>query len=448
MNIKELSSKLQENGVVGAGGAGFPTYAKLDKRANIILLNCVECEPLLQLHKQMLEINAKEITEAFHMIGQAVEAEKLIIGIKKEYKKTIEALEGVLEQYPNITLGLLDGIYPAGDEQVLIYELTGKVVPPGGIPIDIGIAVFNVETIYNAYKVFTMSEPVVEKLVSVVAEVVDPITVKVPIGISVAEVVALAGGSKIADPVYFIGGPMMGYIGKGYMPVTKTTNAIMVLPKDHYLVQKKRKKTFIDIKRAAACCCQCTMCTDLCPRNLLGHPIEPHKFMLAATCKDIQKPDIFLNTLYCSSCGLCELYSCFQELSPRSLMDEYKVELRKHGIRPSKDIKLKPVSAARTYRQVYVERLMSRIDLARYDKGAPIQDVLIPLKDVKINLSQHIGAPAITVVQRGDQVQKGQMIGKPAEGLSVGIHASIDGEVTEVSESCITIKAREGEAGK
>ncbi|MCL2865471.1 MAG: SLBB domain-containing protein [Lachnospiraceae bacterium] len=444
MNIKELSSRLQENGVVGAGGAGFPTYAKLDQRAETILLNCAECEPLLQLHKQMLEVNVKEIVAGFHLIGQAVAAKELMIGIKKEYKKTIAALEEVLPQYPEMTLGLMDGIYPAGDEQVLVYELTGKVVPPGGIPIDVGIAVFNVETVYNAYRAFVANEPVVEKLVSVVAEVAHPMTVKVPIGLSFDEVVALAGGSTIPNPVYFIGGPMMGYIGKGHMPVTKTTNAIMVLSKDHYLIQKKRKKTSIDIKRAAACCCQCTMCTDLCPRNLLGHPIEPHKFMLATTCKDVQESDIFLNTLYCCSCGLCELYSCFQELSPRALMDEYKEGLRKKGIRPSKEVKVKPIPPGRAYRQVYVERLMARIDLARYDKDAPIEHVRISLREVKINLSQHIGAPAKAIVQVGDRVCKGQMIGKPADGLSVGIHASISGIVTEVTEGYVIMRAQEG----
>ena len=413
MDMKELSSILQQNGIVGAGGAGFPTYAKLDERADTIILNCAECEPLLRLHRQLLEKHAEEIVDTFHLIGETVGAKELIIGIKKAYKKTIQAVEAVIGKYPEARLGLLDEVYPAGDEVVLIYEVTGKVVRPGGLPIESGVAVFNVETVYNVYRALHKNTPVVDKLVSVVAEV--------------------------ENPVYFVGGPMMGNIGTGAQPVTKTTNAILVLPEDHYIVQKKLKKNSIDMKRAAACCCQCSMCTDLCPRHLLGHPIEPNKFMLAATCKDIQEPNIFVNTMFCSSCGVCELYSCFQGLSPRSLMAEYKAGLRANGIRAPK-VEAKPVGPEREYRKVPMERLMARIDLTKYNREAPMDESEVPVRKVRILLSQHIGAPASAVVKTGDKVTKGQMIAEPGKGLSVGIHASVTGTVTEVNDKYIIIE--------
>ena len=154
----------------------------------------------------------------------------------------------------------------------------------------------------------------------------------------------------------------MGFIGSGSQPVTKTTNAVLVLPQDHYLVKRKRSKSSIDMKRAAACCCQCSMCTDLCPRHLLGHPIQPHLFMRAATCKDVQQPNIFINTFFCCSCGVCELYSCPQELSPRTLMLEYKNGLRANGLR-APEVTAVPVGEERSYRRVPMERLMSRLDL-------------------------------------------------------------------------------------
>ena len=160
MDMKELSSILQQNGIVGAGGAGFPTYAKLDERAETIILNCAECEPLLRLHRQLLEKYAKEIIDTFHMIGETVGAKEVIIGIKKAYTATIEAVKAVMGQYPEVRLGLLDEVYPAGDEVVLIYETTGKVVRPGGLPIESGVAVFNVETVYNVYlSLIHISEP-------------------------------------------------------------------------------------------------------------------------------------------------------------------------------------------------------------------------------------------------------------------------------------------------
>ncbi|NBJ00300.1 NADH-quinone oxidoreductase subunit J [Lachnospiraceae bacterium] len=447
MDMKELSMLMQQNGIVGAGGAGFPTYAKLNENAETIILNCAECEPLLRLHRQLLEKYAQEIVDTFHLIGEAVGAKEVIIGIKKAYTRTIEALNAVIGVYPEVRLGLLDEVYPAGDEVVLIYEVTGKVVRPGGLPIECGVAVFNVETVYNVYRAMNQQTPVMDKLVSVVAEVEHPMTVRVPIGTSIEETVRLAGGVTTPNPVYFIGGPMMGFIGSGSQPVTKTTNAVLVLPESHYIIQRKRQKVSIDLKRAAACCCQCSMCTDLCPRNRLGHPIEPHLFMRAATCKDVQKPDIFVNTFFCSSCGLCEMYSCFQGLSPRTLMAEYKAGLRSHGLKPPAVVP-EPVGEEREYRKVPMERLMARLDLAKYNREAPLDESAVPVRRVKIMLSQHIGAPASPIVKQGDTVAAGQMIAEPAKGLSVGIHASIDGVVKEVSEKYVIIETQEGRAGK
>ena len=447
MDMKELSMLMQQNGIVGAGGAGFPTYAKLNENADTIILNCAECEPLLRLHRQLLEKYAQEIVDTFHLIGEAVGAKEVIIGIKKAYTRTIEALNAVIGVYPEVRLGLLDEVYPAGDEVVLIYEVTGKVVRPGGLPIECGVAVFNVETVYNVYRAMNQQTPVMDKLVSVVAEVEHPMTVRVPIGTSIEETVRLAGGVTTPNPVYFIGGPMMGFIGSGSQPVTKTTNAVLVLPESHYIIQRKRQKVSIDLKRAAACCCQCSMCTDLCPRNRLGHPIEPHLFMRAATCKDVQKPDIFVNTFFCSSCGLCEMYSCFQGLSPRTLMAEYKAGLRSHGLKPPAVVP-KPVGEEREYRKVPMERLMARLDLTKYNREAPLDESAVPVRRVKIMLSQHIGAPASPIVKQGDTVTAGQMIAEPAKGLSVGIHASIDGVIKEVSEKYVIIETQEGRAGK
>ena len=440
MDMRELGRILREAGVVGAGGAGFPTYAKLNENAKTIILNCAECEPLLRLHRQLLEKHARKIVSTFYEMGQCMGSTDMVIGIKKAYKKAIDALNGVIGDYPGVRLGLLDEVYPAGDEVVLIYEVTGKQVAPGGLPIESGVAVFNVETVYNAYRALKQEAPVTDKLVSVVAEVANPVTLRVPIGTTIEEVVQMAGGATIANPVYFIGGPMMGRIGSGTQPVTKTTNAILVLPEDHFIVTKSKRNTSIDLKRAAASCCQCTMCTDLCPRNRLGHPIEPHKFMRAATCKDMQDPNVFVNTFFCSSCGLCEMYSCMQGLSPRSLMAEYKLGLRKAGLTPPKGITPAPVGEEREYRKVPMERLMSRLDLTKYNKEAPLQDEVVAVKNVQILLSQHIGAPAVPVVAVGDQVQKGQLIAEPASGLSVAIHASITGKVTEVTERYVTIE--------
>lgn len=439
MEIKELQKILQENGVVGAGGAGFPTYAKLTDKADTILMNCAECEPLLKLHRQLLEKHAYEIMKTFELVRQTVDAGEAIIGIKKSYVQTVNALKQHIEEFPHMRIHLLEEVYPMGDEVVLIYEATGRVVRPGGLPIEQGVAVFNVETIYNAYRAIEKQKPVTDKYVSVVAEVSKPVTVRVPLGCTLDEVVAQAGNVTVKDPVYFVGGPMMGRIGSGSEPVTKTTNAILVLPKDHTIVTKKQRTSSIDLKRAASICCQCYTCTDLCPRNNLGHPINPALFMRAASNQDFRDLNPYLDAAFCSSCGVCEMYSCPQNLAPRSLLADMKGGLRKAGVRPPQGVQPKTVQESREYRKVPEERLMARLSLTKYDKDAPMDETLVAVPKVTINLSQHIGAPAQAIVKVGDQVTRGQMIAQPANGLSVAIHATICGKVTEVTDRHIVI---------
>ncbi len=441
MNIAELQKILQESGVVGAGGAGFPTYGKLTDKADTILLNCAECEPLLKLHRQLLEKHAYEIMKMFHEIAQTVGANEAVIGIKKSYVQTVNALQAHIGEFPGMRIHLLDEVYPMGDEVVLIYEATGRVVRPGGLPIEQGVAVFNVETVYNAYRAVEKQKPVTDKYISVVGEVSKPVTVRVPLGCTLDEVVAQAGNVTIKDPVYFVGGPMMGRIGSGSEPVTKTTNAILVLPQDHLIVMKKRRTSSIDLKRAASICCQCNTCTDLCPRNNLGHPIDPARFMRAASNADFRDLNPYLDAAFCSSCGVCEMYSCPQSLAPRSLLADMKAGLRKNGVKPPQGVQPKPVRESREYRKVPEERLMARLALTKYDKEAPIDEELVGTAKVKILLSQHIGAPAQPAVKAGDAVTRGQMIAQPANGLSVGIHASICGTVTEVTDRYIAITA-------
>ncbi len=439
MNIAELSKILRGNGIVGAGGAGFPTYAKLSDKADTILLNCAECEPLLKLHRQLLSEHPQEILRAFALVAETVGASEAIIGIKKEYKSTIAALECYLDEFPIVRIHELPGAYPMGDEVVLIYEATGKQVRPGGLPIESGVAVFNVETMYNVYRAVWQSTPVADKLVSVVGEVAKPVTLRFPLGTTVAEAVKAAGGATVTDPVYIMGGPMMGGFGIPSQPITKTTNAIIVLDRSHPLVLKKQSTFSIDVARAASSCCQCQTCTDLCPRHNLGHPIQPHLFMRAAANRDFASLDPFLDTFFCSSCGLCELYSCPQGLKPRSMITAYKGKLRADGVKPPQR-EAKPVHFSREYRKAPEARLEARLGLEAYNVDAPLNDEVRAVKEVKVLLSQHIGAPAKAIVAVGEAVTAGQPVAEAAEGLSVFIHASISGTVREVTDKHIIIK--------
>lgn len=442
MNITDLSAGMRENGVVGAGGAGFPSYAKLNAKADTIILNCAECEPLLKLHRQVLEKYAYEIISTLEAIADAVEAERVIIAVKGSYKSAVEAVRAQLDSFKRTEIGLLPEIYPAGDEVITIYETTGRVVPPGSIPIEVGVIVYNVETIYNVYRAMSEHAPVTYKYITIAGEVAKPVTLKAPLGMTYHELIELAGGATVENPVLIGGGPMTGRIVNGYDTVTKTSNAVLVMPPNAYIVQKKTSKIRTDMKRAMSACCQCQMCTDLCPRHLLGHPIEPHAFMRSASSGVTKDVSPYINTMFCSQCGLCEMFSCFQGLSPRTLIGECKAGLRRNGIPVPKGVQAGQVNPNRESRLVSKERLTVRLGLAKYDVPAPLKDELIKPAQVKIALTQHIGAPAAAVVAKGDVVKAGQTIGvTDSSKLGVNTHASIDGTVIDVNDKFVTIKA-------
>lgn len=440
MELSALSKIYKEAGIVGAGGAGFPTYAKLNNNARTVLLNCAECEPLLRLHRQLLKYHAAEIVSAFDETRKSVGAEEGYVCIKEHYKDAIEAVAALLPQYPAIKIKALEKVYPAGDEVMLIYDTTGKVVRPGGLPIECGIAVFNVETMYNAYYAIK-GEPLTSKLVTIAGDVKEPKTLRLPLGAKLSEAVKLCGGETIDDYVYWVGGPMMGRIASPSDPVTKTTNSVFIFPPDAYVVEKLRSEVKIEMARAAASCCQCRTCTDLCPRHNIGHPIEPHKIMRAAACNDFSDTTAFLNTFYCCACGICEMYACPQGLSPRKLIQTIKGGLRANGIKPPKDVQAGPVDPMREGRRVPLDRLILRLGVNKYQAAAPLCNELAEgFTEVTELCSQHIGAPAVPVVKAGDKVTKGRLIAQAADGLSVNIHASISGLVTDVTGKSITIK--------
>ena len=442
MKLDELKSLLKENGVVGAGGAGFPSYAKLSDKADTVILNCAECEPLLRLHRQVLEKNTFEILSALDFVAKSVGAENIIIGIKSSYTAALEALRAQQDSFPHIKVSEIKSFYPTGDEVVLIYETTGRVVPPGGIPIAVGAIVYNVETMLNAYNAIKNKKPVITKHVTITGEVAKPITVQVPLGITIRELVELAGGATTKDPAFINGGPMMGSLVSQFDVVTKTTNAIVVLPKNHHVINKKTANISIDMKRAMAACCQCRMCTDLCPRHLLGHPINPSEFMRSASSGNTQNTVALINTMFCSQCGICEMYACGQGLSPRTLIGEYKARLRKEGIKIPQGVEADSIPESRNYRRVPTYRLVTRLGLGKYDRPAPFEDIEYKPKKVKIMLNQHIGAPAKLVVAEGESVKAGQLVANVAgEALGVNIHASIDGKVAHVTEKFIVIEA-------
>lgn len=439
MNIVEMKKALFDGGIVGAGGAGFPTHAKLSDQAESIILNCAECEPLIKVDRQLMIDYVNEVLSGMQMLVDTLGAKEGIIAVKKSYKASIEAINSIISEYKSLKLHILPDIYPAGDEVVLIYETTGKVVPQGKIPILVGCVVVNVETVLNIYRKVTSDQNVTTKFVTVAGLVNSPVTVEVPVGITVKELIEMSGGFSNEDNVMIMGGPMTGRICTVNDIVTKTTKAILVLPPNCPPIEKRQSTTRNNLRNAMSVCSQCSMCTSLCPRNLLGASIKPHEFMRALANGLTYNIEPFINSFFCVSCGLCEMYSCHQGLSPRRLLDEYKAGLRAKGVKVP-DKPNGPVNSLREERRVPEHRLVNRLGLHAFDVPAPMKKCDTEIKEVKLLLRQCIGAPCLAVVKTGDKVIEGQIVGEPPkEALGTCLHASITGKVTAVTDNYITI---------
>ncbi|KKM11487.1 NADH dehydrogenase [Clostridiales bacterium PH28_bin88] len=436
----EIIEAIKSAGVVGAGGAGFPTHIKAASMAEYVIANGAECEPLVRCNQELLLKEPEKVVAGLELMVEATGAKQGIIAIKRK-NKAAASLEKLAAEKEHLRIHYLKDFYPAGDEHVLVYEVTGRVVPEGGIPLAVGAVVSNVESLYNVAAAVG-GQPVTDKMVTVTGAVQVPVTVRVPLGTAARELLALAGGPTVTDYAVIEGGPMMGKLVEEDAPVTKTTGAFIVLPAEHPVVSARRASWRTVLGRAKAVCCQCRFCTDLCPRYLLGHGLEPHR-VTQLVAYGIADATAMTRALLCSECGLCEAYACPMGLSPRYLHAELKRELGRQGIKHPGGLPevLRP-DPWREYRRVPVPRLVARLGLAQFDRPAPFQPVSMSPASVTIPLKQHVGLPCVPTVSVGERVSKGQVVGTIPEGsLGAVLRASMDGLVTEVTDRDITIEA-------
>lgn len=434
---------VKEAGIVGAGGAGFPTHIKLNTKAEYFIVNAAECEPLIETDKYLCRTFADELVKGVMLIAKHLEAKKAVIALKGKYKPEIAAIkEAIAKNNADVEIFELRTFYPAGDEQIIVQQVTGKSVPERGIPIEVGAVVDNVGTVIEVYEALANGKKTTDKYLSVVGEVKEPIMLKVPLGTSVRECIQAACPS-ISDYAIILGGPMMGRVVAendliDRQIVTKTTGNIIVLSKDHYLI--RRSKVSIDrIKhQARSACIQCRMCTDLCPRYQIGHRIKPHLVMrniwrenFIESTEEFEK--CFGDAANCCDCGLCEMFSCPMGLSPRKVNGYMKGKLREKGINVEKNAKPAAREAV-DISKVPTDRLISRLNLGQYN-GLHAHDCIeLNPKEVFIPFSQHIGKPAKAIKTIGEKVFAGDVVAAADDtGLSANIHASLSGTVIDVT---------------
>ena len=437
-----LIETIRDAGVVGAGGAGFPTHVKVNCKAEYVIANGAECEPLLRVDQQVTARYAADVLAGLRAVMAHPGAKKGVVCLKGHYADAVGAIKKVLGEADDVVLHLMKSYYPAGDEQQIVYEVTGRVVPTGGLPLDVGAVVLNVSTLMNiAHALEGM--PVTEKFVTVGGEVSAPATFCVPVGTPVHVLVQAAGGPKTLDGyILILGGPCMGTLTEDFdTPVTKTTGGVIVMKRTHPLIAKKRPNSPQDFKLAKAACCQCSFCTQLCPRNALGLNVSPAKAMRAAANGQATLLGDANGVFSCCDCGLCTYYACNFGLKPSKMMNSLKTGLGRQGVRPRKE-RYGAVDSGIEQKKVPVARLIARMGISRYDVPAPIQNHALAVQTVRIPLKMHTGAAAVSLVAPGNPVERGDLIADIAQGaLGAKIHASITGMVIGVTNDEIEIQA-------
>ena len=438
----EIADLVREAGVIGAGGAGFPTYVKLQAKVDTYICNAAECEPLLHKDQELMKAYADEVVNGLRLGMAATGATRGVIAIKKKQKAAIAALQRFVRGGgPDIGFYYYDNFYPAGDEYIIVFDVMGRLIPPGGIPLDVGCVVNNVETLINISRAM-QGIPVTHTALTVAGCVHEPVSAIVPIGVTAREVLSLAGGATVDDPVLLDGGAMMGKVVTDLdTPIVKNSGGYIVLPRNHKLIQRKTAPMEVKVHISKSACDQCMYCTEFCPRFLLGYAIEPHKVMRSVGFEGETEAGWAQLGLQCCECSICDLYACPEDLPPKDMCIRSKGIWKMMAERPAPLPSTGEPHPMRDSRRVPIPALVRRLGLEDWDVHAPMTDRVLDPSRVRIMLQQHIGAPAAPIVAVGDHVAAGQKLGEPPAGkLGVPVHSSIAGRVTRIDQTSIWVE--------
>lgn len=297
LNREELLKIIFDAGIVGMGGAAFPTHIKLKppKSVDTFILNGAECEPYLTSDYRLMLEKTKEIVLGLNLIVKILGVNKVFIAIEDNKQKAIEAFKNAIPALPagrrhtSYAIRVLKTVYPQGGEKQLTQTILKKEVPSGGLPFDIGVVVANVATAFAIYEAVYLNKPLYERIVSVSGSVLEhPKNLRVRIGTPISNLIAACGPVREQIAKVVIGGPMMGIaVSTTQVPVIKNTGGIIVFSKDQ--VQPKQDRV----------CCRCGRCVDICPARIMpamiGMAAEKEKWDMASGY------DLF----DCIECGLC-----------------------------------------------------------------------------------------------------------------------------------------------
>jgi len=436
----DIIAAVQQAGVIGAGGGGFPAYIKLKSQVDTLIANGSECEPLLTSDKTLLKEKAHLVIEGMQYAMRTTGAKIGYVAVKSHYKDAVAAIRKALPPDGSIKIHPLDNYYPAGDEFLTVYDVTKRVIPEGGLPLHVGVLVSNVLSLAQIAHAVN-GKPVTERPVTITGSVRNPQVVTVPIGTPYQDLIAMAGGTTEPTDTIMDGGPMMGFIVKDLKQgIAKTTCGLVALPQDHYIIRMKNTTISQMVKKSKAACCQCFRCTDLCPRNLIGHALYPHMTMRTIDYNLAEPIEHVTSAFLCSQCGVCELIACdFMLLSPRQVYAEYKKALLAKGIKnPHTNTNVEIITEYEG-RKVPIPLILKKLYLSEYLKETPSRGYR-EVKQVRVPLCRHAGAPAQPKVSPGQKVKMGDIVAaSPADKTGTLCHASIAGTITDISDNWIEI---------
>ena len=292
----ELVSILRESGLVGMGGAAFPTDIKSKTGmgyTGVLILNACECEPYITADDALLRARSGDVLRGLALLARILNPDQTVIGIEDNKPEAAAILRETLKDIPGVELRVLPTRYPQGAEKQLIQAVTGRQVPSGGLPKDVGCAVFNAATAFAAYRAVYEGMPLIERVVTVTGEgVKEPRNLIVRVGTSFQEVIGTAGG--LGDDVWKVlsGGPMMGVAqGDLSVPVTKAVNAVLCLSSAQ------------NGESAHPVCIRCGKCLEVCPMGL--EPLYLYRYSNAGDLDALKR----LHLTDCIECGCCA-YAC------------------------------------------------------------------------------------------------------------------------------------------